>query len=266
MYTQNAARFLGFADLYDKARPSVPLYPIKLLCTYLGHRPHLVVDLGCGTGLSTQIWQENCDKAIGLDPNPDMLHVAQQKSTSVLFFQAGSGENTGLPDALADIVVCSQSFHWMEPQATLREINRVLQPNGIFAAIDCDWPAVTDWRAEKAYMDVYSKVKSFETTLPKIQDTFTRYPKTKHLANMDQSGYFAYTREIVFVNQEPCSKERFRQMLLSQGGVQAVLREYPNLIQHDLEEFQHTIDQIWSDETFEIEFCYRMRIGIKSSL
>lgn len=263
---KNADRFLGFADLYNKARPRVPLYPIRLLCTYLGHRPGLVVDLGCGTGLSTQAWQGNCEKALGVDPNPDMLDIARQKATGDLSFQTGSGENTGLPDSCADIVVCSQSFHWMEPHATLREINRVLRPDGIFATIDCDWPAVTNWRAEKAYMDVYKKVQSLETTLPNIRDSFIRYPKSEHLKNMSQSGYFAYTREIVFTSQESCTKERFRQMLFSQGGVQAVVREYPECIRDDLKKFEHTIDQIWSDETFEIEFCYRMRAGIKSSV
>ena len=42
--------------------------------------------------------------------------------------------------ASADIVTCSQSFHWMEPEPTLAEIARILRPGGVFAAYDYDWP------------------------------------------------------------------------------------------------------------------------------
>lgn len=55
-------------------------------------------------------------------------------------------DDLGLPDDSVDIITCSQSFHWMEPQSTLREFARVPRPGGIFVAYDCDWPPVLDWR------------------------------------------------------------------------------------------------------------------------
>ena len=48
----NADRFSGFADIYENARPKVPRYPVDVICRYLGRAPRLVVDMGCGTGLS----------------------------------------------------------------------------------------------------------------------------------------------------------------------------------------------------------------------
>ena len=56
---KNADRFTGFADTYDRARPAMPYYPVERITAYLGCRPDTVVDLGCGTGLSTLIWQGN---------------------------------------------------------------------------------------------------------------------------------------------------------------------------------------------------------------
>lgn len=69
---KNADRFSGFADIYDKARSAVLLYPVKIICKYLGKRPDTVVDLGCGTGLSTVIWDGNCTRVIGIEPSADI--------------------------------------------------------------------------------------------------------------------------------------------------------------------------------------------------
>jgi hypothetical protein len=37
----------------------------------------------------------------------------------------------------------------------------------------------------------------------------------------------------------------------------------PELIKTDLEEFYHVIAEDFCGETKEIEFCYRMRLGVK---
>lgn len=265
MKINNADRFWGFANIYEKARPRVPEYPADVLCRYLGAEPQVVIDLGCGTGLSSEIWQKYSKKVIGIEPSDDMLALAKTKSNNILEFQQGTGENTGLPDACADIVICSQSFHWMEPTATLKEINRVLKSNGVFATVDCDWPAVTKWQAEKTYMELYNKVKEIESSVPEIRETFIRYPKEHHLKNITESGYFTYTRELLFSNAEPCTKERYKQIILSQGSLQTIIKKRPDLISDDIEKFNSAIDNIFDTEEFQIEFSYRMRIGIKSS-
>ena len=52
----NADRFMGFADVYDNARPKCPEKVKDIILKYLGCNPSIVVDLGCGTGLTTTIW------------------------------------------------------------------------------------------------------------------------------------------------------------------------------------------------------------------
>ena len=44
--------------------------------------------------------------------------------------QAASGYATGLADACADIVTCAQSLHWMQPDVTFKEVDRILRPGG----------------------------------------------------------------------------------------------------------------------------------------
>ncbi len=260
---KNADRFTGFADTYDNARPKVPELPVNILTEYLRREPELVVDIGCGTGLSSLVWEKKCKKLIGIEPSDDMLGEANKKSSDTLEFQKGYSHETGLPENVADIAVCSQSFHWMEPKATLKEINRILKSDGIFATIDCDWPPVSDYRAEMAFKELSAAVHEIEDKYPEIKDTFIRWDKNNHLKNIKESGYFKYTREILFMNSEDCDGERYVSLALSQGGLQTVLRLHPELIQNKLDKFKETVFGIFGDETRKVGFCYRMRIGIK---
>ena len=124
---KNADRFSGFAAAYHEVRPKCPPYVRELVRRYLGRSPQVVVDLGCGTGLSTFGWCGEAKQVIGVEPNPgnDALPPGRQRKNRA--FKTWSSArafptSTGLPDECADAAVCSQSFHWMEPAATLREV------------------------------------------------------------------------------------------------------------------------------------------------
>lgn len=232
------------------------------MLNYLEHDPNQIVDLGCGTGLSTLAWIDKCDNIIGIDPNEEMLSIAKQKSNKISFIKAYS-DNTTLPDNSTDIVICSQSFHWMNPTDALAEVNRILKSNGIFVTIDCDWPPVCSLEAELVYSQLLNKVRFIELENKNIFKTFQRWNKDKHLQNIKQSGYFRYCREIVFLNKEKCNADRFIGIALSQGGLQTILKTQPDLIEKDIELFEKKIKSIYGDKEFDISFCYRMRIGVK---
>ena len=137
--TSNIERFSGFADCYDSYRPKPPTIIVDILTQLAAvARPRLVVDLGCGTGLSTRIWSGRAEEVIGIDPNADMLRRAEVNAAENVRYQDGLSTRTGLPDGCADIVTCSQSLHWMEPAPTFAEAARILRPGGVFAAYDCD--------------------------------------------------------------------------------------------------------------------------------
>jgi ubiquinone/menaquinone biosynthesis C-methylase UbiE len=260
---KNADRFLGMADVYEEARPELPLYPVRIIERYLKGRPDKVIDLGCGTGLSTLVWRDHCGSVVGIEPNPDMLSAALKKQAGNVSFIKAFSHDTGLPEGYADAVVCSQSFHWMEPVSTLAEVNRILKPGGIFAAIDCDWPPVSDARAEGAYRELFTRVEAVERSTPELTGRFKKWDKKKHLENLVKSGYFRFAREIVFSNTEPCTAERFVRLARSQGGLQGILKYDPGLILPTLEKFEAVARDSLGQGDFEIDFCYRMRMGMK---
>lgn len=264
---KNSRRFDGFADVYEHARPAMPAYAIETAERYLGHCPRLVVDLGCGTGLSLPAWREHCTKLIGVEPNEDMLREAVNKQkcfpADVLSFVKAYAHDTGIAPNAADVVICSQSFHWMEPNATLREISRILCPGGVFATVDCDWPPVFHWRAEKAYQTLFEQVHKAEREIPALRESFRRWEKEEHLRRIKACGFFRYSREIVFSNRETGSVERLLQLALSQGGLQGVLKTAPERVKNEWEAYRSTLEEIYDEDAFPIDFCYRMRIGVK---
>lgn len=172
----NADRFTGFADIYDHARPACPEKVKEILISYLGRTPACVVDMGCGTGLSTITWSEVSQKIIGIEPSADMLAVAKEKAAAldnVDFISTFSNE-TGLANDSVDIITCSQSFHWMDPESTLKEAGRILKSGGVFAAYDCDWPPICSWEAELAYNELFEKVSKIELAHTEIKNSFVK--------------------------------------------------------------------------------------------
>lgn len=260
---KNADRFTGFADIYDSARPALPAYAVDLLCRYLGRPPERVVDLGCGTGLSTLAWARVCPDVVGVDPSGDMLAAARTKQTPGVRFVQAFAHDTGLPDESADIVVCSQSFHWMEPASTLAQAGRLLRAGGVFATVDCDWPPAFDWRAERAYMRLYNKVRQLEKELPELRETFVRYPKEEHLRHIRESGLFLYSRELLFAHTERFTPQRFIRLLYSQGSLQTLLKRCPERIQGELAAFERETEALLRREEFPADLSYRIRMGIR---
>lgn len=259
---KNANRFTGFAEVYDNARPALPQHFIELVRLYLGHEIGNVADLGCGTGLSTAAWKGHCKCVTGVEPSDDMLAIARSKECSGVSFIKGYSHNTGLPDCSMDAVVCSQSFHWMEPVSTLKEADRLLVSGGVFATVDCDWPPVCGTEPECAYAELFAKVDKLQSEVPDISSTFRRWEKSGHLANIRSSGQFRYVRELVFANPEPFTAQRFINIAESQGGLQTILKLHPELIEDEWNEFQRKVNECFGEPRM-AEFCYRVRLGVK---
>jgi ubiquinone/menaquinone biosynthesis C-methylase UbiE len=132
----NFQRFDQSAVLFDKYRPRPPAKLLDILTKMarIG-RCRVVVDMGCGTGLSTRIWSPAADTVIGIEPADNMRGQAKiQTPERNVFYQKALSHKTALPDSYADIVTCSQSLHWMEPYATFAEVARITRRGGVFAA------------------------------------------------------------------------------------------------------------------------------------
>lgn len=128
-------RFTGRAKIYASCRPDYPAEAIDFIVKHCGLGPEsLLLDVGCGTGISTRLFARRGIRVIGIEPNADMRAqaVAERIPAGVPApeYREGTAEATGLPDAYATAVLAAQAFHWFKADAALAEFQRILQPGG----------------------------------------------------------------------------------------------------------------------------------------
>ncbi|WP_010278249.1 class I SAM-dependent methyltransferase [Paenibacillus senegalensis] len=264
----NVDRFNGFQEDYDRHRPTAPSRVAHFITHYLQRTPRLVLDVGCGTGLSSFIWKGYAGQIVGIEPNAGMLAKAKDKweregKPVSIAFREGYSNALDIPSGSADVITCSQSFHWMEPVSTLREFARVLSDGGVFAAYDCDWPPSSSWRVETSYLQLMQHADQLIDQLVSKEEQAVKRNKEEHLQRIRESGHFRFTKEIVFHNEESCTADRYIGLALSQGGVQTALKLGANELQDALETFRREVEEYFQQQTLTVAFGYRMRIGIK---
>jgi SAM-dependent methyltransferase len=288
-----ADRFSGFGDLYDGVRPVPPVELGGLIAAYCGAAPELVVDLGSGTGLSTRWAASWAPEVIGIEPGQDMRDTARRRSTSGITYAEGWSHRTGVPAGTADAVLAVQALHWMEPEATFREIARVLRPGGVFAAIDCDWPpVVADHVAERAWDDTRRRIRVYETRLAdgltgaalrapasptdldgadhsgidahrnrRLPEGVRSWSKSGHLERLQASGLFAWCREVALASTDRGNAARFVGLLRSQGDYQALRRQGLDDTDLGVDRFEHLVHDRLGDDHRPWRFVYRARLA-----
>lgn len=98
----------------------------------------LVIDLGCGTGLSCAPLHLSGREVIGVDPSPAMLARAVGHSRITSPWQSDAAA-TGLPDHSADTVITSNLLHiHPDPRQVLDEAWRLVAPGGLLVVV---WPS-----------------------------------------------------------------------------------------------------------------------------
>ena len=117
--------------MYEKTRPE---YPAEAVDWLVPADAKTVLDLGAGTGKLTRALAARGLEVFAVDPSPkmlDQLRVAVPGAT----VSVGSAEDIPLADASVDAILVGQAWHWVDQEAALPSVARVLRPGGTLGLI-----------------------------------------------------------------------------------------------------------------------------------
>lgn len=135
-------RFSDRVDFYERYRPGYPSAIIPFLQESIGLvDTSIVVDIGSGTGLLTELFLQAGNDVYAVEPNDEMRAAADVRFSDLSNFHSinATAEHTSLADQSVDLVTAGQAFHWFELVATRREFQRILRPNGWIALVYNSW-------------------------------------------------------------------------------------------------------------------------------
>lgn len=136
-----------------------------------------VLDLGCGTGQLAIPLAPYVARVIAIDPEPTMLEhgallATQRDITNIDWRQGDSFHLTELDLPELALATMGASFHWMDREATLHELDQLIAPGGAVVIASGGPPGTT--------------------TPPPWEDIVTSI-RTKYLGSARRAGSGTYT-------------------------------------------------------------------------
>ncbi|KAN0019331.1 hypothetical protein ACTFIU_002539 [Dictyostelium citrinum] len=197
------------SDNYSKGRPSYPRECNHFLQELGLSKESLIVDLAAGTGKFTEILALDFNNIIAIEPSntfrdecESLLKSIQSTSNPSLNFKVLDGLSTSipLPDNSVDCITVCWAWHWFSNIESVKEISRVLKPNGILSIIwhklkfgpgsknPIEFEKILRLHSDTKYHGGEGNISPTRSLRDKWRDVFTEIkndPNLLHLLNPD---------------------------------------------------------------------------------
>ena len=148
-HTWDPLLYAGSAPYYSVGRAAYPAELAAVIADELAlDGTGTLVDVGCGPGPLTLLLAPRFRRAIGVDPDPDMLaeaaRLAAERGVTNVEWRELRAED--LPAGLAGItaVTFAQSFHWMDRERVAAAARSLLAPAGALIQVHATTHRGTD--------------------------------------------------------------------------------------------------------------------------
>ena len=158
---------------YHSARRGYPVEVFSYLKELTKGSGSKVLDLGCGTGISTRQLKEFNFEVIGTDKDTVMIDMALKLSPDMDYIVA-LADKLPFNNNEFDVVTAFTAFHWFNNYESLSEIKRILRPEGMFFAALKTNRKDEDQDFKNGYMAILKKYagNSFDSTNKHYDKTF----------------------------------------------------------------------------------------------
>ncbi len=123
--------FDGFAERYDRARPSYPDAIVAQLAARVPGRR--AVEIGAGTGKATAVLARHGFSVVALEPGVHLAALLRARGLPGVTVVETTFEDWDGADGSYDVVVAAQSIHWTRPEVRYAKSAAALGPGGAIA-------------------------------------------------------------------------------------------------------------------------------------
>lgn len=123
--------FGNLSSQYAKYRTGYPDEVIKYFWENIKVKNPMILDVGCGTGISTRQIERDGVKIIGTDKDPLMIEESKKLKDGIEYFVAPANKLPFDSESF-DAATSFSAFHWFTDDVSVKEIKRILKPNGIY--------------------------------------------------------------------------------------------------------------------------------------
>lgn len=156
---------------------------------------HRTLDLGCGTATLSILLKQKQPNAVivGIDGDAKILQIARKKAHKAgvdITFDEGMSFDLPYEDESFDRIVSSLFFHHLSRESkleTLREVNRVLKPDGEFHV--ADWGLPTS-RLMRGASYLIQFLDGFETTADNFNGLLPRLITDAGFSLVEETVHF----------------------------------------------------------------------------
>jgi ubiquinone/menaquinone biosynthesis C-methylase UbiE len=156
---------------------------------------HRVLDLACGTGTLTILLKRNLPgvEIIGVDGDPKILKLAKEKARKGNFeirFDEAMSFDLPYADESFDHVASSLFFHHLTREKkleTLREVKRVLKPEGEFHVADWGLPANLTMKFASRLIQL---LDGFETTADNFAGLLPKFIAEAGFEQIEETSHY----------------------------------------------------------------------------
>jgi len=240
------------ADLYKKYRRATPPAVVKKALEYLEEklpRPHgTAVDVGCGSGQNTLCFAPYFGAVHGYDVSPSQVGEASKTVglPSNVTFGVAPAEAFPLADGSVEFVTGGSSLHYFDFDKFHAEVDRVLVPNGVLAAVGYG-------RYRAVHPTKTAELRALEDAFFDGYLAHKQHPRTQYAFDEYRDLPLPYDNDVVRYQDIPLDVNMTVSDLMGSymtwSPFQAMYKESPERIMDALTKFQTSILKVLEVDT-----------------
>ncbi len=128
--------FGSAAKTYAEARREFPEEVMAYFWSLMKVRNPKILDVGCGTGISTRQLARHMTPVSGLDRDSEMIRQAEKEDKGDIRYFVSPVDKMPFEAGVFDGVTAFSAFHWFTDEESMGEIKRVMKNDGVFFAVN----------------------------------------------------------------------------------------------------------------------------------